>query len=259
MASRSRTMRSSLSNPIGKLCRSIGHPIRSSTPISIVSGQASIGRERLPEARLPSAASRRRPERRERQERNGKRKSESIMKEPSESATKAWVLALTGVASSMVALDALVVATALTAIRRDFSASIEALEWTVNAYYLSFAVLMLIGAALGDLYGRRRLFVIGLGLLVAASAACALVRSVGPLIAARAGPGAGAAPVMPPAIALLSAAFPREERGKAVGIFSGLTGLALISGPVVGGAVAEGIAWPWIFWINIPIGLVAIP
>ncbi len=181
------------------------------------------------------------------------------MKEPSESATKAWVLALTGVASSMVALDALVVATALTAIRRDFSASIEALEWTVNAYNLSFAVLLLTGAALGDRYGRRRLFVIGLGLFVAASAACALAGSVGWLIAARAVQGAGAALVMPLAMALLSAAFPREERGKALGIFSGLTGLALIAGPVVGGAVAEGIAWPWIFWINIPIGLVAIP
>src|SRR6266851_3061868 len=259
MASRSPTIRSSPSNPIGKPCRSIGHPIRSSTPISIVSGQASIGRERLPEARLPSAANRRRPERRERRERNEKRKSESIMKEPSESATKAWVLALTGVASSMVALDALVVATALTAIRRDFSASIEALEWTVNAYNLSFAVLLLTGAALGDRYGRRRLFVIGLGLFVAASAACALAGSVGWLIAARAVQGAGAALVMPLAMALLSAAFPREERGKALGIFSGLTGLALIAGPVVGGAVAEGIAWPWIFWINIPIGLVAIP
>jgi EmrB/QacA subfamily drug resistance transporter len=184
---------------------------------------------------------------------------ERIMKEPSENTTKAWVLALTGVASSMVALDALVVATALSAIRRDFGASIEALEWTVNAYNLSFAVLLLTGAALGDRYGRRRLFVIGLGLFVAASAACALASSVGWLIAARAVQGAGAALVMPLAMALLSASFPREERGKALGIFSGLTGFALIAGPVVGGAVAEGVAWPWIFWINVPIGLVAIP
>jgi EmrB/QacA subfamily drug resistance transporter len=176
-----------------------------------------------------------------------------------EKATKGWVLALTALASSMVALDALVVATALSAIRLDLGASIEALEWTVNAYTLSFAVLLLTGAALGDRYGRRRLFVIGIGLFVVASAACALASDVGWLIAARAVQGAGAALVMPLAMALLSAAFPREERGKALGIFSGITGLALIAGPVVGGAVASGIAWQWIFWINVPIGLVAIP
>ncbi|HEX3500735.1 MAG TPA: DHA2 family efflux MFS transporter permease subunit [Stellaceae bacterium] len=179
------------------------------------------------------------------------------MTETSERAAKGWVLALTALASSMVALDALVVATALSAIRLDLGASIEALEWTVNAYTLSFAVLLLTGAALGDRYGRRRLFVIGIGLFVTASAGCALAGSVGWLIAARAVQGAGAALVMPLAMALLSAAFPREERGDALGIFSGVTGLALIAGPVVGGAVASGIAWQWIFWINVPIGLVA--
>jgi EmrB/QacA subfamily drug resistance transporter len=177
----------------------------------------------------------------------------------SENATKSWVLALTAAAASMVALDALVVATALGAIRRDLGVSIEALEWTVNAYTLSFAVLLLTGAALGDRYGRRRLFVIGLGLFVAASAGCALADSIGWLIAARALQGAGAALVMPLAMALLSAAFPREERAKALGLFSGLTGFALIAGPVVGGAVAAGIAWQWIFWINVPIGLVLLP
>src|SRR5262249_53872203 len=131
--------------------------------------------------------------------------------------------------------------------------------WTMNAYNLSFAVLLLTGAALGDRFGRRRLFVAGLGLFVAASAACALATSAAWLITARAIQGAGAALVMPLALALLSAAFPREERGKALGLFSGVTGLALIAGPVVGGAVAEGLAWPWIFWLNIPIGLVAMP
>ena len=169
------------------------------------------------------------------------------------------MLALTSVASFMVALDALVVATALSTIRLDLGASIEAPQWTMSAYNLSFAVLLLTGAALGDRFGRRRLFVAGLGLFVAASAACALAGSAGWLIAARAVQGAGAALVMPLATALLSAAFPREERGKALGIFSGLTGLALIADPVVGGAVAEGIAWQWIFWINIPVGLIAIP
>src|SRR5215468_780295 len=179
------------------------------------------------------------------------------MKELSEKGLKTWVLALTSVASLMVALDALVVATALSTIRLDLGASIEALQWTMNAYNLSFAVLLLTGAALGDRFGRRRTFVAGLALFVAASAACALARSAGFLIAARAVQGAGAALVMPLAMALLSAAFPPQERAKALGVFSGLTGLALIAGPVVGGAVAEGLAWQWIFWINIPIGLIA--
>jgi EmrB/QacA subfamily drug resistance transporter len=158
----------------------------------------------------------------------------------------------------MVALDALVVTTALSTIRLELGASIEALQLTMNAYNLSFAVLLLTGAALGDRFGRRRLFIAGLTLFVAASAACALARSAGALIAARAVQGAGAALVMPLAMALLSAAFPPQERGKALGIFSGLTGLALIAGPVVGGAIAEGIAWQWIFWINVPIGLIAV-
>jgi EmrB/QacA subfamily drug resistance transporter len=177
----------------------------------------------------------------------------------SEKAMKSWVLALTSVASFMAALDALVVATALTRIRLDLGASIEALEWTVNAYNLSFAVLLMTGAALGDRFGRRRMFVAGLGLFTAASAACALAPNIGWLIAARAVQGAGAALVMPLAMALLSVAFPREERGRALGLFSGVTGLALVSGPVVGGAIAEGIAWQWIFWLNVPIGLITIP
>ena len=173
--------------------------------------------------------------------------------------TPAWVLALTSVASFMVALDALVVTTALNTIRLDLGASIGALEWTVNAYNLSFAVLLMTGAALGDRFGRRRLFAAGLGLFMAASVACALASSVDWLIAARAVQGAGAALVMPLAMALLSAAFSGYERGKALGIFSGVTGLALIAGPVVGGAIAEGIAWQWIFWLNLPIGLIIIP
>jgi EmrB/QacA subfamily drug resistance transporter len=181
------------------------------------------------------------------------------MKEFNEKSARAWVLALTSIASFMVALDALVVTTALSTIRRDLGASIEALEWTVNAYNLSFGVLLLTGAALGDRFGRRPMFALGLGLFVAASAACALSESAGWLIAARAVQGAGAALVMPLAMAILSATFQREERGKALGIFSGVTGLALIAGPVLGGVIAEGFAWQWIFWINVPIGVVVIP
>jgi EmrB/QacA subfamily drug resistance transporter len=181
------------------------------------------------------------------------------MQEMSETGGKTWVVTLTSVASFMVALDALVVTTALSTIRIDLGASLEALEWTVNAYNLSFAVLLLTGAALGDRFGRRRIFAAGLTLFVVASAACALAGNIGALIAARSVQGAGAALVMPLAMALLSAAFPREERGKALGIFSAVTGLALIAGPVAGGAIADGLAWRWIFWINLPMGAIVIP
>src|ERR1700730_12339122 len=181
------------------------------------------------------------------------------MKRFNENAAKSWVLALASTASFMAALDSLVVTTALGTIRRDLGASIEMLQWTVNAYNLSFAVLLLTGAALGDRIGRRRMFAAGLGLFVAASLVCAMSGNVGWLIAGRALQGAGAALAVPLAMALLSAAFPCEERARALGIFGGVTGLALIVGPVVGGAIAEGFAWQWIFWINIPIGLIAIP
>ena len=181
------------------------------------------------------------------------------MPDTNDGATKIWVLALTSAGSLMAVLDAMVVATTLNTMRTELPASIEALEWTMNAYNLSFAVLLLTGAALGDRFGRRRVFIAGLVLFVAASAACALAGSVGWLIGARAAQGAGAALIMPIAMALLSATFPPQERAKALGIFSGVTGLALIAGPIVGGAIAQGAAWQWIFWINIPIGLIVIP
>src|SRR5215208_3002834 len=129
-----------------------------------------------------------------------------------------WVLALTSVASLMVALDVLVVTTALGTIRLDLQASVAHLEWTVNAYSLSFAVLLMPAAALGDRFGRRRLLALGLGVFAAASAACALAPGVGWLIAARAVQGAGAALVMPLSLALLSVAFPPEKRGSALGV-----------------------------------------
>jgi EmrB/QacA subfamily drug resistance transporter len=175
------------------------------------------------------------------------------------SSTTRWVVALTAIGSLMAALDTLVVSTALSTIRLDLGASVEQLEWTVNAYNLSFAVLLITGAALGDRYGRRNFYAAGLGLFTAASAAAALAPGVGWLIAARAVQGAGAALLMPLGLALLSAAFPAEKRGAAIGIFSAITGLAVASGPLIGGAVVEGIAWEWIFWLNVPIGLLAIP
>jgi EmrB/QacA subfamily drug resistance transporter len=173
--------------------------------------------------------------------------------------TTAWVLALTGVGSLMAALDTLVVSTALSTIRLHLHASVEQLEWTVNAYNLSFAVLLITAAAIGDRFGRRNFYAAGLALFVAASAACALAPSVGLLIAARTVQGAGAAFIATLGLALLSAAFPAERRGAAIGIFSAITGLAVASGPLVGGAIVQGINWEWIFWVNVPIGLVAIP
>jgi MFS family permease len=157
--------------------------------------------------------------------------------------TTRWVLLLTGVGSLMAALDALVVATALSTIRLHLHASVEQLEWTVNAYNLSFAVLLITAAALGDRFGRRNLYAAGLGLFAASSAACALAPSIGWLIAARTVQGAGAALIMPLGLALLSEAFPAERRGAAIGIFSAITGLAVASGPLVSGAVVQGLNW----------------
>jgi EmrB/QacA subfamily drug resistance transporter len=158
----------------------------------------------------------------------------------------------------MVALDALVVSTALSTIRLHLHASLAGLEWIVNAYVLSLAVLLMTGAALGDRLGRKRLFMAGMALFTAGSAACALAQSIGFLIAARAVQGAGAAVMMPLALALLSAAFPPERRARALGIFGALTGLGVVLGPLVGGAAVQGISWPWIFWVNVPIGLVTV-
>ena len=173
--------------------------------------------------------------------------------------TQTWVQGLAATASFMVVLDLLVVATALSTIRRDLHASLEQLEWTVNAYTLSFAVLLMTASALGDRFGRRKVFAAGLALFAAASAACALSPSAGALIAARAVQGAGAATIMPLALAVLNTAFPPERRGWAMGIYGGVTGLAALLGPVVGGAITQSISWQWIFWINVPIAALAIP
>jgi EmrB/QacA subfamily drug resistance transporter len=170
-----------------------------------------------------------------------------------------WVLALTSTASLMAALDILVVSTALPTIHHDLHASTGALEWTVNGYNLSFAVLLMPAAALGDRYGRRRIFALGLATFSLASAGCALAPTSGWLIVARVIQGSGAALIMPLALALLSSTFAPERRAGALGKFSGITGLGTVGGPVLGGAIAQGISWPWIFWLNVPIGLLAIP
>jgi EmrB/QacA subfamily drug resistance transporter len=167
--------------------------------------------------------------------------------------------AIVSTALFMVVLDNLVVTTALPSIRADLGATIENLQWTVNAYTLSFAVLLLTGAALGDRFGRKRMFTIGLSAFTLASAAAALAPTTELLIAARAIQGAAAASVLPLTLTLLSEAFPAGRRGLVLGLWSGISGLAVAIGPLVGGAVVDGISWHWIFWINVPIGIALVP
>src|SRR3954471_23474916 len=170
-----------------------------------------------------------------------------------------WTFAITSTALFMVTLDNLVVTTAIPVIRRDLHAGISGLEWTVNAYTLVFAVLLLTGAALGDRFGRRRMFAIGVGIFTAASAAAALAPTIGALDAARAVQGVGGAIVLPLTLTILSAGVPDEKRGVFLGAWGGISGLAVAFGPLVGGAVVNGISWHWIFWLNVPLGLVLIP
>jgi EmrB/QacA subfamily drug resistance transporter len=170
-----------------------------------------------------------------------------------------WTLAITSVAVFMVTLDNLVVTTAIPVIREDLDASLSGLQWTVNAYTLTFAVLLLTGAALGDRFGRRRLLAIGIAIFTAASAAAALAPSIVALDVARAAQGVGGAIVMPLTLTILSAAVPADRRGLALGIWGGISGLAVAFGPLVGGAIVSGISWHWIFWLNVPIGLALLP
>jgi EmrB/QacA subfamily drug resistance transporter len=172
---------------------------------------------------------------------------------------RAWTLVLASLGLFMVALDNMVVTLALPALRASLHASLADLEWTLNAYLLSFACCLLTGAALGDRFGRRRMFCIGLAVFTAASAWAALSPTVGMLIAARAVQGAGAAMVMPLTLTLISDAFPADKRGMAIGLWGGIAGLAVAGGPIIGGAVVQGLKWHWIFWLNVPVGLAVIP
>ena len=171
----------------------------------------------------------------------------------------AWTFVITSLALFMVVLDNLVVSTALPVIRVDLGASIEQLEWIVNAYTLTFAVFLLTGAALGDRFGRKRMFMVGVTIFTTASALAALAPSTEWLIAARALQGTGAALVTPLTLTILSAAVSADRRGMALGAWSGIAGLAVAMGPLVGGAVVEGISWQWIFWINVPVGILLLP
>ncbi|MFI7012646.1 MFS transporter [Streptomyces sp. NPDC050164] len=171
----------------------------------------------------------------------------------------AWALVITSVAGFMAALDNLVVTTALPSIREDLGGGLHDLEWTVSAYTLTFAVLLMFGAALGDRFGRRRLFIAGLTVFTGASAAAAMAPGIDSLIAARAVQGAGAAVMMPLTLTLLTAAVTAAKRGMAYGIWGAVNGLAVASGPLVGGTLTEHISWQWIFWLNVPLGLALLP
>ena len=170
----------------------------------------------------------------------------------------AWAIAITGLALFMASLDNLVVTTALPVIRVRLHAGLSGLEWTVNAYTLTFAVLLLSAAAIGERFGRRRIFILGIAVFTAASAGAALAPSIGVLVVARAIQGAGGAMVMPLSLTLLSAAVPPERRNAALGIWGAIGGAAVAIGPLVGGAITTGWAWQYIFWLNVPVGIVLI-
>ena len=166
---------------------------------------------------------------------------------------------ITGVAMFMAQLDNLVVTTALPSIQKSLHAGLQGLQWTISAYTLTFAVFLLTGSTLGDRFGRRRLFTIGLSLFTGASVVSALAPNIGVLIAARAAQGLGGAIVVPLTLTLLSASVRPQRRGLAIGGWGALAGLAIAVGPMIGGAVVENASWQWIFWLNVPIGAVIVP
>src|SRR3954470_9193962 len=171
-------------------------------------------------------------------------------------ATRSWAVALTGASLFMITLDNLIVLSTLPSMQHDLGVSIDRLQWVVDAYILSFAVLMLTGAALGDRYGRRRMLIAGLLVFSLSSAAGALSTDLAQLVAARAVQGLGAALLMPLTLTLLSAAFPPERRTAALGLWSSIAGLGVAPGPIVGGVLSDTLSWHWIFWVNVPVGLV---
>ena len=170
-----------------------------------------------------------------------------------------WVLGLTSTAYFMVVLDSVVVITALPRMQRDLHAGPASLQWTLTAYNIAFAAGIVTAAALGDRFGRRRVFAAGLTLFTVASAACALAPNAPDLIAARTVQGLGGAIILPLSLTILTTAFPAQRRGTIIGVYGGLAGLAVALGPIIGGAITQGADWHWIFWVNVPIGALALP
>ncbi|WP_344856028.1 DHA2 family efflux MFS transporter permease subunit [Planomonospora alba] len=169
-----------------------------------------------------------------------------------------WTLVLASFASFMVGLDVLVVTTALPTLHEELGAGVSGLGWTVSAYELGFAAFILTGAALGDRFGRRALFVTGVGIFTISSALCALSGSIETLIAARGLQGIGGAIAIALALAVITDATPPQERGAAFGVWGAISGVAVAAGPLVGGLIIQGFAWQWIFWLNVPVGVILI-
>ncbi|VWX63376.1 Drug resistance transporter, EmrB/QacA subfamily [Burkholderiales bacterium 8X] len=174
---------------------------------------------------------------------------------PCPPASKPWVLAAAVIGSSMAFIDGTVVNVALPAIQADLRATAFQAQWVVEAYALFLAALLLVGGSLGDHFGRRRIFSIGVAIFAIASVGCAIAGSVQHLIAARAVQGVGAALLVPGSLALISAAFPENERGKAIGTWSGFSGITAAIGPVVGGFLVDRYSWTWAFLVNVPMAI----
>src|SRR6266542_4029161 len=171
---------------------------------------------------------------------------------------KWWTLVAVAFGLFMIMLDNTVVNVALPSIQRDLEVSVSSLEWVVNAYFLTFAVLMLTGGKLADLFGRRRIFIVGLVIFTLSSLACGMATDGSTLIAARAVQGVGAALMNPATLSIITATFPPRQRGMAIGIWAGVSALALAIGPLVGGVITQHISWSWVFFINVPVGILAI-
>src|ERR1700729_492945 len=179
-------------------------------------------------------------------------------KVPSGAAARTWILVATILGSSMAFIDSTVVNVALPALQASFHATVVDVQWIVESYGLLLAALILVGGSLGDLFGRRLFFVIGVVIFAAASAGCGLASNIHQLIMARSIQGVGAALLVPGSLAIISTSFDEKSRGQAIGTWSGFTAITTAVGPVLGGWLVEHASWRWVFFINIPLALAVI-